>query len=649
MSQLSKKNEKFSNKKEKKTLNFDVQLSDLKELNPNLSLAKCKIFYIGENRNGSFITQECADDMVKQLPYTAVVGEWKSNIDNFGGHGGKIEISSNGIEYIDTTTAYGCAMDTPTWYEDITEDDGTTHSYLCCNLVLFTGKYPELQVVVEKGSFQSMEIEVVEDEEKDGVDYIKKAIFSGLCILGKDDENPQNTTEPCFENSTIEVQKEQTYSLLKDELKTHFSLVFKEINEQLLFIKQEDIGTGDKIEIDLSKDSADFNTSWGSINKTSLKNKILKASNYKTLAKACYLVLEDEWENTPSDKLKFPTCLIKDNKLVLSAKGCESALSFLEKNTNESYYSSAKVKLKKYYKKLGLDTSNFKKEENLKMNKKEIAENFSLTYEQLEDEIRRVLSTVKYVCDDYWYGEAYECRKYWLQDFDEAFVYVYDSEQDFYVKLPYDKQGDDVVISFDKVSRVRTQFVDWQSTDSNNTDENEDINGIKEMEMALKQSYKEKTDAIIETKINETIATKETEFKTDYEAKLSEKDTNINDLTEKFNKVNEDLILVNTELDTLKAYKLKKETEEKEVKFAEYTEELSEEEIKPIKEKIAEFSLEEIDTKLKLAFANKNHKPNKTLPKYNNMGIENFNWNDNKDSKSETDGDVWTRLENKNN
>ena len=641
MSQLSKKNEKFSNKKNK-VLNFDVEISDLEPINSEFSKALVKIMYADGNRNGSYFDKNMIiNKMIPTLFNIPVVGHYLKDKDDFGSHDSKLEINSDGtIEYIDETVPYGVVNESSeiSW-KLITETNGAIHDYLCCSCILWTGRYPQVQRVIDEGNHQSMEVNVFDgyDDKNDGLFHVTDAEFSALTILGEN-------IEPCFESSTIE-----KYSLNKEQFKQEFSLMLSDIKEQLSFIKQEDIGSGDKIEIDLTKDSADFDTSWGSVNKTSLKNKILKASNYKALVKACYLVLEDGWEDAPSDKLKFPVCLIKDDKLVLSAKGCESALSFLEKNTSESYYSSAKSKLKKYYKKLGLDTSNFQKEENIKMNKKEIAEKFSLTYEQLEDEVRRVLATVTYVCDDYWYGEAYECRKYWLQDYDENFVYVYDCEQDIYVKLPYAKQGDDVTISFDKASRVKTQFVDWQGAtpEGEETVENDDVDGIGEMEMALKQSYKEKTDVLIETKVNEAVTSKENELKADYEAKLSEKNTTINDLTEKFNKASEYLTSINTEVEDLKAYKLKKVTEEKEFKFAEYAEELSEEEIKPIKNKIAEFSLEEIDTKLKLAFANKNHKPNKVLPTYNNMGIEKFNWN-NDDSESKTDGNVWDRLKKKN-
>lgn len=547
MTQLSKKNKKFlKNEHNNKIINFDVEISDLqKTLNPNLSLAKCKIFYVGENRNGSIITQECADDMATQLAYTAVVGEWKSDIDNFGGHGGKIELSDDGIEYIDTTIAYGCAMDTPTWYEDVIEDDGTTHSYLCCNLVLFTGKFPELQKVVENNMFQSMEIEVEQSEEKDGFIYIHKATFSALCILGKDDENPNNSTEPCFESSTIEVPKEQVYSLLKQEIKKEFSLILGEIKDGL---------------------------------NTNLKN------------------------NNSSD---------------------------FNLNNNS--------------------TSN--KEEKKNMNKNEIAKKFALTMEQLEDELRRNLRTKTYVCDD-WYGDPYECRKYYLEDYDDNFVYAYDCEQDIYVKLSYAKQGDDVVIDFDSTSRVRSQFVDWvgATPEGDESVDDDNIDPMGDMEMSLKETYTKKFEEKLNTKVDEAVKAKETEFvatleetKADFETKISEKDNKISELELSVKDGNEKYDNANKEIETLNEYKLAKENEAKESKFAEYADELTEDEIKPIKEKINEYSLEIIDDKLAILFAKKNHKANKNvLPKHNVMDTEKYELNNN--SEEISNSNVWNRI-----
>ena len=501
MGKLNKRNNKFTSKNNK-VLNFDVQISDLKILNPNLSMAVCKILYIGKNRNGSFITQKCADDMVKQLAYTAVIGEWKSNIDNFGGHGGKIEIENNDITYVDTTIAYGCCMDNDSWYEDITEKDGAIHKYLCCNLVLFTGKYPELQVLISNGSFESMEIEVVESEEKDGLLYINKAIFSGLCILGRDDENPENSTIPCFESSTIEVSKQEIFSLLKEGMKDNFALMLKEIKTSL----------NPKLE-DIASSGFDLN------NKENRKDK-----------------------NKKEDETNMSKEVIKTEEMA-----------------------KTKVEPKK------ID-------------------------DKVEDKSKEKIDT---------------------------------KTKDDPKKVKESKEEDTVKCETDEKATEVECVVDGKEVIDKKV---EDKKEAKKEEKPVKDDKKYELEI---ADLKEKISNKDSEIETlkaDYEIKLA-------DMTEKFN-------TVNTEVETLKAFKLQKETEEKEAKFAEYAEELTEEEVKDVRDKIKEFSLEEVETKLQLLFAKKNHKPTKnSLPKYNNMGLDKVNFSK-KEDKAEPEINTWDKLEN---
>ena len=55
--------------------------------NEVLSQARCRIFYKGANRNGTFITDEFADKLVSTLPYTPVKGIYDSMEDDFTDHG----------------------------------------------------------------------------------------------------------------------------------------------------------------------------------------------------------------------------------------------------------------------------------------------------------------------------------------------------------------------------------------------------------------------------------------------------------------------------------------------------------------------------------------------------------------------------------
>jgi hypothetical protein len=60
---------------DKSLLNFSVQVyGDLEPRNETTSTARCRIFYTGANRNGSFISDEFAEKLLKTLPYTPIKG-----------------------------------------------------------------------------------------------------------------------------------------------------------------------------------------------------------------------------------------------------------------------------------------------------------------------------------------------------------------------------------------------------------------------------------------------------------------------------------------------------------------------------------------------------------------------------------------------
>ena len=47
-------------------------------------------------------------------------------------------------------------------------------------------------------------------------------------------------------------------------------------------------------------------TPWGDVDKTALRNKVMKASNRDSLVKDVYALVEADWENSPSEHLKYP-------------------------------------------------------------------------------------------------------------------------------------------------------------------------------------------------------------------------------------------------------------------------------------------------------------------------------------------------------
>jgi hypothetical protein len=103
-----------------------------------------------------------------------------------------------------------------------------------------------------------------------------------------------------------------------------------------------------------------------------------------------------------------------------------------------------------------------KEDEVVTKKKSEIAAQFSLTVNQLYDEMSRALSEIKYETTN-WYGEEVEVSRFYLRDFDDQFAYAVDRQNDYIdVKIPYSMNGDNVSFSVDEVKRIKYVPTDWE-------------------------------------------------------------------------------------------------------------------------------------------------------------------------------------------
>ena len=215
----------------------NVQFINLTPLDINPLMSKCeiKVFYLGQNRNGSYIKKEVATQMAKTLRGAPIVGFYKQSKEDFTDHGQKITLDDQGVHFECMTKPYGfVAPDAQVWFKKFTEEDefGNTveRQYLMTTGYLWTGQYEQVNKVFEdNGKPQSMELD---NESLDGhwsKDYntgmeffiINDAIISKLCILGND-------VEPCFEGSSVtapEVSNTFTKKIDENFTKTLFTMM----------------------------------------------------------------------------------------------------------------------------------------------------------------------------------------------------------------------------------------------------------------------------------------------------------------------------------------------------------------------------------------------------------------------------------------
>lgn len=203
-------------------MDFSVDfIEEVKPLTPTLSLARCRIFYKGLNRNGSYITDQFAEKLIQSLPYTPIKGNYDGETADYGGHRygsprGQVYGVVPGEDKINFV------------WEKHLDDDGIEREYATCNVILYTAIFDEAKKIPEKA--QSMELYPPSIKGDWSSDFsgqeafvFEDGCFLGLQILGDE-------VEPCFEGAGF-------YAL--QDLKKDFSLILNEIKDFEKYIDEE--------------------------------------------------------------------------------------------------------------------------------------------------------------------------------------------------------------------------------------------------------------------------------------------------------------------------------------------------------------------------------------------------------------------------
>lgn len=221
-------------------LEFPVTVyGNLEKYNETISKGRCRIFYKGGNRNGTYITDEFAEILLSTIPYAPVKGIYEGDEGDYTDHG---SARSQG-------RIYGIVPENPniSWEEHV-DEDGITRTYACVDVLIFTGLYTEANAII--GKSQSMEIypPSIKGSWKviNGKKYyvFESGHFLGLQVLG-------DTTEPCFEGAAF-------FALYQDLKK-----MVDQIEKYNLNVHNG--GKGKMLNYKLS-DNAKFNALWSLLN-----------------------------------------------------------------------------------------------------------------------------------------------------------------------------------------------------------------------------------------------------------------------------------------------------------------------------------------------------------------------------------------------
>lgn len=222
--------------------------------------------------------------------------------------------------------------------EFVEAEDGYLDAY--ADVVLSKRYAKDAYDIFVKDNDRSVSIEFNYSHPEEDEQEVGSFIIRGVTALGKS-VNPSVPTA----NLTITRFSEEEADKFFAKVHNNSLTVLKKFVEE----RKESMAEKKTYKIDKSKESMS-DTPWGDVDKTSLRNKIMEATNKTTLVKAVYMLVEDGWEDAPSEHLKYPVMCFKGNTLVYNKGGLSSALGYAKKE-NETVVVS---KIEKIYKKLGL-------------------------------------------------------------------------------------------------------------------------------------------------------------------------------------------------------------------------------------------------------------------------------------------------------
>lgn len=383
-----------------------MNFSNVKKINPLFSKSSVRVLYTGLNRNNSFFSKEVVEKNIYSMFGIPIVGEYFDDVENFGGHGGKIEVKDDSVEWVHTTLPYGHVPESATIYwEEVTEENGDVNEYLVVDdALLWTGRYPEVEQLIGQSFGQSMEIDIVSGKFKkiNGKDVyvVEDFVFSALCILGiNKDSDPDGNVEPCFESASI-----IAYTIDKDEFMVEYKEMLDEIKQFNLDSTSLEVNHID------SQDSQQSNESQIELQGGDTVDKILEM-----LAKY-NLTLED----LQAKEINHEDFSLEDLEEKVKAE-------FTQVDDNKDIVDNP-------------------------------ADNFSLTVSQLQEEVYRALEDFGTVVDADW---GYEYSKYSLADIDteSSIVVAYDNENWYLVGFNYSVEGDRVSIDKESLRRFKVNYV----------------------------------------------------------------------------------------------------------------------------------------------------------------------------------------------
>lgn len=204
-----------------------MEVLETKPVNELVAEATIKVCYVSEtpNPNGTVINKEVGRQIAATLPGSPVVGFYDEETGDFVEHSRKIVIKDGNITFQDLTKPYGFVSFENPWYQDFMEN-GEVRTYLMCKAYLWTRQYKEASLALNKGQSMELDENTMSGYYEGDVFVFTEATLDKLCILG-------DAYAPCFEGAKIMTTYAKQYENLAEQVENIIGRRYYVLNGQL--------------------------------------------------------------------------------------------------------------------------------------------------------------------------------------------------------------------------------------------------------------------------------------------------------------------------------------------------------------------------------------------------------------------------------
>lgn len=380
---------------------IDSPFQGISDSNPNIGRLKVRVFTKYGNRNGSYITEAVANQLIESATQgtTPVVGFFDPATNSWASHSGPT-----------LANAYGYVENFLGW-EPFQDTDGVSREYAVFSVILFTDYYEEANKIM--GQNQSMELDpesitgdwtLIENQEY----YVyKTAKMLGFCVIGEH--------EPCFsvssffsKNDDIYNSQYEKFSSLLFDLKTQVEEAekIKEGGEQPMndFENQE-------LETQVVDPQTEETVAPETFEETTEVKEIVEETVEETTVEETFEVTEtveeeEQVEETSAEPSEFETLQTQFNELQESYNQLQESLNTAQARIEEleAFQNSANTELET------LRSTNQELQNSLQSYQAQAAEAENVRKNELVEKYEKILteeeiSPIKSMVNDFSYDE----------------------------------------------------------------------------------------------------------------------------------------------------------------------------------------------------------------------------------------------------